>query len=207
MSRPGSGSEKDATDRLAKLNGKPPMNGLTAILRRIDSGDPRAAHELLPLVYEELRKPRRKMARENPGQTLQATALVHEAWLRLGGDDQPEWQNRAHFFAAAAEAMRRILIDNARRKNYVRHGGGVERVNLDGLDLAASMDDGQLLALHEALDRLGEHNAEKAQVVKLRFFAGLTNEQAAKVLGISEPTVKRHWAYARAWLFRAMNAD
>ena len=183
------------------------MSELTVILQRIDAGDPHAANQLLPLVYEELRKlAAQKMARENPGQTLQATALVHEAWLRLGGDDQPEWQNRAHFFAAAAEAMRRILIDNARRKNYVRHGGGAERVNLEGLDLAARMDDEQLLALHEALDRLAEHDAEKAQVVKLRFFAGLTNEQAAKVLGVSEPTVKRHWAYARAWLFREMNA-
>jgi RNA polymerase sigma factor (TIGR02999 family) len=184
------------------------VSELTVILQRANQGDPHAANKLLPLVYEELRKlAAQKMARENPGQTLQATALVHEAWLRLGGDDQPDWQNRAQFFAAAAEAMRRILIDNARRKLYLRHGGGAERVNLDGLDLAASMDDEQLLALHEALDRLGEHNAEKAQVVKLRFFAGLTNEQAAKVLGISEPTVKRHWAYARAWLFRAMNAD
>src|SRR6266545_1810837 len=113
------------------------MSDVTRILDRVQQGDPGAANELLPLVYEELRKlAAQKMARENPGQTLQATALVHEAWLRLGGDDQPEWQNRAHFFAAAAEAMRRILIDNARRKNYLRHGGGLERVNLDGLDLA-----------------------------------------------------------------------
>jgi RNA polymerase sigma factor (TIGR02999 family) len=183
------------------------VSELTVILERIDAGDPHAANEVLPLVYEELRKlAAQKMARENPGQTLQATALVHEAWLRLGGDEQPEWKNRAHFFAAAAEAMRRILIDTARRKNYLRHGGGVERVNLDGLDLAASMDDKRLLALNEALDRLAEHDAEKAQVVKLRFFAGLTNEQAAKVLGVSEPTVKRYWAYARAWLFREMNS-
>jgi RNA polymerase sigma factor (TIGR02999 family) len=184
------------------------VSELTVILQRLDAGEPRAADELLPLVYEELRKlASQKLARENPGQTLQATALVHEAWLRLGGDDQPEWRNRAHFFAAAAEAMRRILIDNARRKLYRRHGGGAEHVNLDGLELAASMDDGQLLALHEALDRLAGHDALKAQVVKLRFFAGLTNEQAAKVLDVSEPTVKRHWAYARAWLYRAMKAD
>jgi len=185
-----------------------PVSELTVILQRMDQGDPRAADELLPLVYEELRQlAAQKMARENPGQTLQATALVHEAWLRLGGDDQPDWQNRAHFFAAAAEAMRRILIDNARRKNYLRHGGGAERVNLDGLDLAANMADEQLLALHEALSRLAEHNAQKAELVKLRFFAGLTNEQAARVLGVSEPTVKRHWAYARAWLFREMNSE
>ena len=184
------------------------MSELTVILQRIDAGDPRAANELLPLVYEELRKlAAQKMARENPGQTLQATALVHEAWLRLGGDDQPEWQNRAHFFAAAAEAMRRILIDNARRKNYLRHGGGAQRVSLDALELAVTMDDEQLLALHEALDQLAGHDAEKAQVVKLRFFAGLTNGQTAQVLGVSEPTIKRHWSYARAWLFREMNSD
>ncbi|MEK7779968.1 MAG: ECF-type sigma factor [Verrucomicrobiota bacterium] len=182
------------------------MSELTVILQRANQGDPQAANELLPLVYEELRKlAAAKMVRENPKQTLQATALVHEAWLRLGGDDQPEWQNRAHFFAAAAEAMRRILIDNARRKNYLRHGGGVERVNIEGLELAAQMDDAQLLGLHEALEQLAQHDAEKAEIVKLRFFAGLTNEQAAKVLGVSEPTVKRHWAYARAWLFRAMS--
>lgn len=178
------------------------------ILQRLDQGDADAANTLLPLVYEELRKlAAQKMARENSRQTLQATALVHEAWLRLGGDEQPDWQNRAHFFAAAAEAMRRILIDNARRKNYQRHGGGAERVNLDSLDLAAATDDEQLLALHESLDRLEAHDAGKAEVVKLRFFTGLTNEQAAKVLGVSEPTVKRHWAYARAWLFREMNRE
>src|SRR5580765_4200848 len=142
------------------------------------------------------------MAREAPGQTLQATALVHEAWLRLGGDDQPHWQNRAHFFHAAAEAMRRILIDNARRKSALRHGGALEQVKLEGLDLAAAMDDGQVLALHEALDRLALHDSEKAELVKLRFFTGLTLEQAAKVLGLSTPTAKRHWAYARAWLYR-----
>jgi RNA polymerase sigma factor (TIGR02999 family) len=183
------------------------VNELTVILRRIEQGDPHAANELLPLVYEELRKlAAQKMAHEPAGQTLQATALVHEAWLRLGGDDQPKWQNRAHFFAAAAEAMRRILIDNARRKKFLRHGGGAERVPLDGLELAAGMEDEQLLALHEALNRLAEHDAQKAELVKLRFFTGLTNEQAAEVLGVSEPTVKRHWAYARAWLFREMNS-
>lgn len=182
------------------------MSELTVILQRANQGDPHAANELLPLVYEELRKLAAvRMARENPGQTLQATALVHEAWLRLGGDDQPAWQNRAHFFAAAAEAMRRILIDKARHKNFLRHGGGAARVNIEGLELAAQMDDEQLLALHEALDQLAQHDAEKAEIVKLRFFTGLTNEQVAQVLGVSEPTVKRHWAYARAWLFRAMN--
>jgi RNA polymerase sigma factor (TIGR02999 family) len=180
---------------------------LTVILRRLEQGDPRAANELLPLVYEELRKlAAQKLAHEAPGQTLQATALVHEAWLRMGGDAQPEWENRRHFFAAAAEAMRRILIDNARRKQTIRHGGGVERVNLDALELAASLDDEQLVALSEALEQFAVHDARKAELVKLRFFVGLTSEQAAKVLGVSEPTVKRDWAYARAWLFRAMTS-
>ena len=174
-------------------------------MQRVEKGDARAATELLPLVYEELRKlAAHKMAQEHPGQTLQATALVHEAWLRLGGDDQPQWQNRAHFFAAAAEAMRWILIDAARRKKALRHGGGIERVDLEGLDLAASMDNDQVLALHEALDRLTEQDAAKAELVKLRFFAGLTLEEAAEVLGVSAPTAKRHWAYARAWLYREM---
>ena len=174
-------------------------------MQGVEKGDARAAAELLPLVYEELRKlAAHKMAQEHPGQTLQATALVHEAWLRLGGDDQPQWQNRAHFFAAAAEAMRWILIDAARRKKALRHGGGIERVDLEGLDLAASMDNDQVLALHEALDRLTEQDAAKAELVKLRFFAGLTLEEAAEVLGVSAPTAKRHWAYARAWLYREM---
>lgn len=183
------------------------MSELTIILQRLDAGDPHAANELLPLVYEELRKlAAQKLAREDPGQTLQATALVHEAWLRLGGDDQPAWDNRGHFFAAAAEAMRRILIDNARRKQTLRHGGGARRVNLEALDLAAGMADEQLLALNEALDRFAAHDARKAELVKLRFFAGLTNEEAARVLKTSAPTAKRDWAYARAWLFREMNS-
>jgi RNA polymerase sigma factor (TIGR02999 family) len=180
---------------------------LTVILQRIDQGDAQAATELLPLVYEELRKlAAQKMARESPAQTLQPTALVHEAWLRLGGDAQPAWQNRAHFFAAAAEAMRRILIDNARRKKFQRHGGGAERISLEGLDLAANLTDEQILGINEALEQLTHHDPQKAELVKLRFFVGLTNEQAAAVLGVSAPTVKRHWAYARAWLFRRMNA-
>ena len=181
------------------------VTNITQILQRAAQGDASAADELLPLVYDELRKlAAQKMSRETPGQTLQATALVHEAWLRLGGDQQPAWQNRAHFFAAAAEAMRRILIDNARRKKADRHGGQAERVNLDldSLELAAGMDDDQLLALHEALERLAAHDAVKAELVKLRFFVGLTIEEAAKVLGLSEPTAKRYWAYARAWLYR-----
>ena len=179
------------------------MSELTVILQRLDQGDPHAAAKLLPLVYEELRKLAvQKMARENPGQTLQATALVHEAWLRLGGDEQRTWENRAQFFSAAAEAMRRILIDNARRKKRLRHGGNLERINLESLELAAGMDSDQLLALHEALKRFAAHDAAKAELVKLRFFVGLTLEQAARVLRVSEPTAKRHWAYARAWLYR-----
>jgi len=167
---------------------------------------PRNQEEWLPLIYDELRKlAAQKMAHEAPGQTLQATALVHEAWLRLGGDQQPAWENRAHFFAAAAEAMRRILIDRARHRQAARHGGGAGRVSLEDLELAAEADDDQLLAMHEALDRLAAHDAAKAELVKLRFFVGLTMEQAARVLGYSEPTAKRHWAYARAWLFREIN--
>jgi RNA polymerase sigma factor (TIGR02999 family) len=183
------------------------VSELTVILQQLEQGNVQAANELLPLVYEELRKlAAQKMARENPGQTLQATALVHEAWLRLGGDAQPAWENRGHFFAAAAEAMRRILIDNARRKQTLRHGGGAQRVSLDGLQLAADLGDEQLLALSEALERFAAHDARKAELVKLRFFVGLTNEQAACVLRVSEPTAKRDWAYARAWLFREMNS-
>jgi RNA polymerase sigma factor (TIGR02999 family) len=169
---------------------------------------PHSQEEWLPLVYDELRRlAAQKMARESPGQTLQATALVHEAWLRLGGDQQPAWENRAHFFAAAAEAMRRILIDRARRRKAVRHGADVRRVSLQDLELAAEADDERLLAVHEAVERLAAHDAAKAELVKLRFFAGLTLDQAARVLGFSEATAKRHWAYARAWLYREINRD
>jgi RNA polymerase sigma factor (TIGR02999 family) len=167
------------------------------------AGAPPNADQLLALVYDELRKLAAvRMGREAPGQTLQATALVHEAWLRLGGDQQPTRQNRAQFFAAAAEAMRRILIERARRRRALRRGGQAEKVDLDGLELPAEMDDEQLLALHEALERLAEHEPPKAELVKLRFFVGLTLEEAAEVLGLSAPTAKRHWAYARAWLYR-----
>ena len=186
------------------------MSELTVILRQIENGDSRAADKILPLVYDELRKlAAQKLAHEASGQTLQATALVHEAWLRLGGDRQATWQNRAHFFAAAAEAMRRILIDNARRKKAERHGGRAERVALDpdSLELAAGMDDDQLLAVHEALDCLAAHDAVKADLVKLRFFTGLTIEEAARVLDLSEPTAKRYWAYARARLYREIRRN
>ena len=166
------------------------------------STDAQSPEELLTVLYDELRRlAAQKMAGEAPGQTLQATALVHEAWLRLGGD-QGSWRNRAHFFAAAAEAMRRILVDRARQKKAVRHGGNAERVSLEGLELAANMDDDQLLAVHEALERLTAHDPLKAELVKLRFFGGLTIEEAARTLDLSEPTAKRYWSYARAWLYR-----
>ncbi len=183
------------------------MTGVTQILQRAEQGDPQAAAELLPLVYDELRKlAGQKLARETPGQTLQATALVHEAWLRLGGDDQPAWQNRAHFFAAAAEAMRRVLIDRARRRKAIRHGGMAVKTELEAIELAVPLDDDRLLALHEALDQLAEHDPAKAELVKLRFFVGLKIPEAAAVLGLSPTTAKRHWVYAQAWLYRRIKA-
>ena len=167
-----------------------------------------AAEQLLPLVYVELRKlASAKLAREVAGQTLQPTALVHEAWLRLGGDRQPAWQNRAHFFAAAAEAMRRILIDAARRRRTVRHGGGLLRHNVDDLEIAAAgRNDGDLLDLNAALDKFTRHDARKAELVKLRYFAGLNHAEAALALGLTEVTAKRWWAYSRAWLFAELES-
>lgn len=154
-------------------------------------------------LYDELRcLAAQKMGGELHGQTLQATALVHEAWIRLGGERQPAWRNRAHFFGAAAEAMRRILIDNARRRQARRHGAEAERVSLDSLELPDKMPDDELLAVHEALGRLEQIDADKAALVKLRFFAGLTLPETARALGISLPTAKRRWSYARAWLYR-----
>ncbi len=167
----------------------------------MQKGDSAAADELIVFVYAELREmAAAKMARELAGQTLQPTALVHEAWLRLGGERQPNWQNRAHFFGAAAEAMRRILIDSARRKSAARHGGGMERVNANDTDVAAANSSEELLEVHEALDRLAAEDPRKAELVKLRYFVGMSLEEAAEVLGISERTAKRDWAYARAWL-------
>jgi RNA polymerase sigma factor (TIGR02999 family) len=161
--------------------------------------------EVVPLIYNELRRlAAQKMANQAPGQTLQPTALVHEAWLRLGGDAQPQWQNRAHFFAAAAEAMRRILIDSIRRKRRVKHGGNLERVDLDAVELALPMPDDELIALDEALDRLATVHARAAEVVKLCYFVGLTHEQTAQELDISLSTVDRLWSFARAWLHREM---
>ncbi|HXT38685.1 MAG TPA: ECF-type sigma factor [Candidatus Angelobacter sp.] len=183
------------------------MTDVTRILLAIEKGDPVAADELLPLVYHELRKlAAHKMANEKPGQTLQPTALVHEAYLRLVGADDKKWTGRAHFFAAAAEAMRRILIDNARRKRAQRHGGGQQRVDVQDVEIPAETDDGHLLAINEALDRLAAKDKVKAELVKLRYFVGMTIEEAAGILGISEPTAKRYWTYARAWLYSEINA-
>jgi RNA polymerase sigma factor (TIGR02999 family) len=186
------------------------MNDVTRILSAIEHGDPGAAQELLPLVYDELRKlAAQKLVHEKPGQTLQATALVHEAYLRLADVDQPQrWNGRGHFFAAAAEAMRRILIENARRKQRIKHGGLRQRVDLDELQLSAveGLDSTiDVLALDEALTRLAILDATKAELVKLRFFAGLTLEQAAGVLDLSPTTADRYWAFARAWLFRELD--
>jgi RNA polymerase sigma factor (TIGR02999 family) len=180
----------------------------TLILRRIQQGDPHAAEILLPLVYEELRQLARwRMARESAAHTLQPTALVHEAWLRLGGSDKSDWNHRGHFFGAAAEAMRRILVERARRRQAKRHGGGQQRLNISDLDVAAEEhpDDERILAVHRALDRLHTVEPQKAELVKLRYFGGLTLKESAAALGISEPTAKRWWSYARAWLFREMN--
>jgi RNA polymerase sigma factor (TIGR02999 family) len=175
------------------------------LLRRQGPDDPPTAEELLPLVYDELRRlAAAKLARESPGQTLQATALVHEVWLRLGGDAQPVWGNSAHFFAAAAEGMRRILIENARRKLAVRHGGRLQKLSASdtGFDLASEpTDDAELLLVNEAIDALAIHDARKAELVKQKYFVGLTLEEAAEVLGISLRTAKRDWTYARTWLF------
>ena len=184
------------------------MADITLLLDAIQRGEPDAVGALLTQVYDELRQiARAKMAREQPGQTLQPTALVHEAWLRLG--DQ-SFENRAHFFGAAAEAMRRILVEAARRKHAIRRGSGERALDADGIEIAAPVPDEELLAVHEALDRLAAHDAhdahdaQKAELVKLRYFVGLSIEEAAAALSVSERTAKRHWTYARAWLLDAM---
>ena len=185
------------------------MTDITRILSAIEQGDPQASEQLLPLVYEELRKlARQKLAGENPGQTLQATALVHEAYLRLvaSGDAsaprEQHWNSRGHFFAAAAEAMRRILVENARRKKRIKHGGDLERVEIELASLPTRMSSDELLALDEALEQLQQHDPVKAQLVTLRYFGGMTIEQASDVLNISRVTAHRYWTYARAWLHR-----
>jgi RNA polymerase sigma factor (TIGR02999 family) len=178
---------------------------ITLLLRQAEAGDAGAGQRILPLVYAELRRlAASKMAREKPGHTLQPTALVHEAWLRIGGDQQPAWRSRAQFFSAAAEAMRRILIENARRKRAVRHGGAVEQLSADsaGFELVAPAPDEELLTLNEALDAFAQHDARKAELVKQWYFVGLTLAEAAEILDISERTAKRDLAYAKAWLYQ-----
>jgi RNA polymerase sigma factor (TIGR02999 family) len=184
------------------------VSDVTRILEAAQAGDPKAAEELLPLVYEELRKlAAQKMAGQAPGHTLQPTALVHEAWLRLSGKEFGHFAGRAHFFAAAAEAMRHILIDSARRKRAARHGGGQVRVDIEAVEIASLANDDELLAVHDALDKLAAEDSQKAELAKLRYFVGMTFEEAAEVLGISVATAKRHWAYARAFLYEEIRAN
>jgi RNA polymerase sigma factor (TIGR02999 family) len=179
------------------------MSEVTVILDAIQKGDPKAPEELLPLVYDELRKLAAfKLAQQPPDQTLQPTALVHEVYLRLLGQEQRSWQDRKHFFSAAAEAMRHVLVDRARRKTTSRHGGGWRRLDLDDAVIAAGTSDENILLVNEALEKFTAHDPTSAELVKLRFFSGLTFPQAAEVMGISERTAQRYWAYARAWLFR-----
>jgi RNA polymerase sigma factor (TIGR02999 family) len=178
------------------------LSELTHILERVEQGDAKAAAELLPIVYEELRRlAAHKMAKEAAGHTLQPTALVHEAWMRLGGSDAPAFQNRAHFFGAAAEAMRRILIERARRRLAAKRGGGAVDVNLDEIEITSPVaDDDQLLAVNEALEKFAAFDPRKAELVKLRYFVGMNFDEAATAIGIAVPTAKQWWAYARAWL-------
>ena len=184
------------------------MSEITRILDQIAQGEAKAADELLPLVYQELRRlAAHNMANETANQTLQPTALVHEAWLKLVGVEDRKYRGRDHFFAAAAEAMRRILIDNARGKRAQRHGGGQERVDVEDIELASEMPEDDLLALNDALEKLATLDKQKAELVKLRFFIGLTLEETAKLLGVSLATAKRHWAFARAWLYAEIRAN
>jgi RNA polymerase sigma factor (TIGR02999 family) len=184
------------------------MNEATSMLQAIGRGDTLAAEQLLALIYDELRRLAAfKMSQESPGQTLQPTALVHEAWLRLTGGANPNFENRGHFFRVAAEAMRRILIDRARRKHTQRHGGGCERVDFNEIDVAAPAADDQLLAVNEALEKLALEHPQQAELVKLRYFAGMTNEETAQTLGISVSTAKNYWAFSRAWLLNEIQGS
>ena len=182
------------------------MSDVTRILSQIESGDPSAAQDLLPLIYDELRSlAAAKMADESPDNTLQATALVHDAYIRLVGEESQNWKGRTHFFAAAAEAMRRILIDNARRKKRGKHGGGQHKVSLDDIDPTVEGPLTDIIALDEAIDKLAEEDQAVADLVKLHYFAGLTFGQAANILGVSRRTADRYWAYARAWLYQEIS--
>jgi RNA polymerase sigma factor (TIGR02999 family) len=181
------------------------MSEITVLLQACGRGDRHASAELLPLVYDELRRHAAvRMTQEPAGQTLQPTALVHEAWLRLSRDDAQMWQNRAHFFGAAAEAMRRILIENTRRKSRIKRGGDQCRIEFDELELAGATSDDKILLINDALEQLQKEDPEKARVVLLKFFGGHTNQEVAHMLNVTERTVDRHWAYAKAWLFQCI---
>ena len=198
--QPAAGSEMFRPPAMEPCAGK--MSEATVMLAAIERGESQAAESLLNLVYDELRRlAAYKLSQEAPGQTLQPTALVHEAWLKLVGATERKFENRTHFFAAAAEAMRRILVDRARRRQTQRHGGSYQRVELEESNLIAPDEDDQLLAVNDALEKLAREYPAQAQVVKLRYFAGLTNEEAAELLGLSVSTIKNYWAFARAWLF------
>ena len=195
-------------DIFGRLFSMPGVNQLTRILEAAQRGDPSAADELLPLVYEELRRlAAQKMSNEIPGQTLQPTALVHEAWLRLVGKENQQWNSRGHFFGAAAEAMRRILIEKARRKRSARHGGGQARIDIAEVEIASPGSDDELVAVSDALEKLATRDKQKAELVKLRYFVGLTTEEAAEALGISVPTADRWWNFSRAWLFEEIERE
>src|ERR1035437_1478752 len=184
------------------------MSDVTLILQAVRRGDSRAMEDLLPLVYDELRKlAAARMRNESAGHTLQPTALVHEAWLRLVKDEARTWQNRAYFFNAAAEAMLRILIEHARRKAALKHGGGQERLNIEDLELAATSPDERILLVNEALEQLEKENPERARIAVLKYFGGMTNQQVAETLGIGERTVYRHWVCAKVWLFDKLSPE
>jgi len=184
------------------------MSEITQVLQEVGRGEAQASEKLLPLVYQDLRRQAAaQMSREAAGQTLQPTALLHEAWLRVTGDGDRQWQNRAHFFGAAAEAMRRILIENARRKSRLKRGGDQVRVDSDQIELAATTPDEKVLLINDALEQLQVQDPEKAQVVVLKFFGGRTNQEVAESLAVTERTVERHWAYAKAWLFQHIRAQ
>lgn len=184
------------------------MSDVTQILQAVGRGDSRAMEDLLPLVYEELRRlAAAQMARESAGHTLQPTALVHEAWLRLVGDGERNWKDRAYFFAAAAQAMRRILVEHARRKSRLKYGGGQQRFDIEELELAEATPDDKILLVDDALAQLEKEHSERAKVVVLKYFGGMTNQEVAKTLGLSERTVNRHWVCAKTWLFQTIRAQ
>ncbi len=186
----------------------PPMSEITLMLEAVSAGDHRASEQLLPLVYDELRRlAAARMAQESAGHTLQPTALVHEVWLRLTGGQKQSWENRAHFFGAAAEAMRRILIERARRKSRLKRGSGQALLDIADLDVAAAIPDDKVLLVDEALEQLKVEDPEKAKIVMLKFFAGLTNEQVAELLNVNERTVRRQWEFAKAWLFDRIRGE